>query len=194
MTSNQPSGLLVILSAPAGGGKDTMIRALLKIIPNSAKLTTTTSRSKRPHETEGIDYFFVSREDFEQKIKAGYFIEYNNCAGNYYGTPKKYLADLLAKSPVIFSSLDVNGKQHMDNAMVKNLSIFLLPDSLEYLKERARHRGGMTEKMIEARIKLAQDEIAHSKGYDYQIINENGKITETAEKLAKIIQDTIKKA
>ncbi len=180
-------GLLIIISAPSGNGKDAVIEALLKIVPSSTRLITTTSRPPRPGNIEGVDYYFISKEDFENKIKNEEFLEYNFYAGNYYGTEKKILEDNIKKNKAVFLNIDVNGKHNLDKAKVKNLSIFLLPDSLEILKNRIRQRGGISEELIEERIKTAKYEIENSLDYDYRIVNENGKLDETIDKLAKII-------
>ncbi len=187
-------GLLVIISAPSGNGKDTVIEALLKIIPNSTRFITTTSRPPRPGNQEGVDYYFISKEEFENKIKNNEFLEYNFYAGNYYGTEKKRLEEMLSNHSVVFSAIEVNGKHNLDKAKVKNLSIFLLPDSLEILKNRIRQRGGVSEEIIEERMKTAKYEIENSLDYDYRIVNENGKLDETIDKLAKIILSEIAKS
>jgi len=180
-------GLLIIISAPSGNGKDAVIEALLKIVPSSTRLITTTSRPPRPGNIEGVDYYFISKEDFENKIKNEEFLEYNFYADNYYGTEKNILENNIKKNKVVFLNIDVNGKHNLDKAKVKNLSIFLLPDSLEILKNRIRQRGGISEELIEERIKTAKYEIENSLDYDYRIVNENGKLDETIDKLAKII-------
>ena len=185
-------GLLIIISSPTGGGKDAVIARLLKMFPSSTRLVTTTSRAPRPTDQEGATYYFVSPEDFEKKIKEGYFLEYNNCVGNYYGTPKQYLEDLLANNVLVFSNLDVNGKHSMDKLSVKNMSFFLLPESIEILKQRAEKRGGMTEEMIRDRIKLAGEEIDQSRDYDYQITNYEGKLQQTTDSIAEIITRHLK--
>lgn len=182
-------GLLVIISSPGGGGKDAVLNELLKKFSSSVKMVTTTSRKKtRPTDIEGQTYYFISREDFENKIKENYFIEHNDCVGNYYGTPRKYVQDLLDSHKLVFAVLDVNGKHSFDRAGINNLSIFLLPDSMETLRIRARNRGGMTEKMIDDRIKLGEEEIEKSKDYDFRIVNAEGKLEETVAELAKIIR------
>ncbi len=182
-------GLLIIISSPTGGGKDAIIARLLKIFPKAARLVTTTSRQPRPSDQEGVTYHFISPAEFETKIKADYFLEYNNMVGNYYGTPKKYLQKLLAENDLVFANLDVNGKQSLDKLGIKHLSIFLLPESLEVLKQRVMKRGGMTNEMIEARLRLGAEEIEKSKDYDYRVTNYEGKLQETAEKIAEIIKD-----
>ena len=186
-------GLLVVISAPSGNGKDTVINALLNIIPNSTRFITTTSRPPRPGNVEGVDYYFISKDEFENKIKNDEFLEYNFYAGNYYGTEKKRLNELLAKHSVVFSAIEVNGKHSLDKAKVKNLSIFLLPDSLEILKNRIRIRGGVSEELIEERMKIAQNEMDNSLDYNYRIVNEDGKLAETIDKLAKIINSELAK-
>ena len=187
-------GLLVIISAPSGNGKDTIINALINIIPDSTRFITTTSRPPRPGNIEGVDYYFISKEEFENKIKNNEFLEYNFYAGNYYGTEKKRLEEMLSNHSVVFSAIEVNGKHNLDKAKVKNLSIFLLPDSLEILKNRIRIRGGVSEELIEERMKTAKHEIDNSLDYDYRIVNENGKLDETIDKLAKIILSEIAKS
>ena len=185
------TGLLIIISAPSGNGKDAVIEALLKIIPGSVRFITTTSRPPRPGNQEGMDYYFISKEEFENKIKNNDFLEYNFYADNYYGTEKNILKKFLEKNKIVFLNIDVNGKHNLDKAKVKNLSIFLLPDSLEILKNRIRLRGGVSEELIEERIKIAQNEINNSSDYDYKVVNEDGKLTETIDKLAKIINSEL---
>jgi guanylate kinase len=186
-------GLLIIISSPTGGGKDAVIARLLKMFPRSTRLVTTTSRAPRPSDKEGVTYHFISPENFKNKIKQGYFLEYNNCVGNYYGTPKKYLENLLKNYSLVFSNLDVNGKHSMDKLGIKNMSFFLLPENMKILKQRAEKRGGMTNKMIQDRIKLASEEIAKSKDYDYPITNYEGKLQQTTDSITEIIQRHLKK-
>ncbi len=186
-------GLLIIISSPSGNGKDTVINALVKIIPGAARLVTTTSRPPRPGNVEGVDYYFVSKEEFKNKIKKNEFLEYNFYAGNYYGTEKKRLEEMLTKNTAVFSAIEVNGKRNLDKAGIKNLSIFLLPDSLEILKDRIRKRGGVSEELIEERMKIAEKEISAAPEYDYQVVNKDGKIEETIDKLAKIITSELNK-
>ncbi|OGH91423.1 MAG: hypothetical protein A2534_03025 [Candidatus Magasanikbacteria bacterium RIFOXYD2_FULL_39_9] len=186
------TGLFVIISSPTGGGKDATIEELIKIFPNSARLVTTTSRAPRPADQEGVTYNFISKEDFESKIKEGYFVEYNNYASNYYGTPKEYLAKMLAEHSIVFSNIDVNGKHSMDKLGIKNLSIFLLPESIAILEQRVEKRGGLTKEQIAERIKIVSQEIEASKDYGYKLTNYEGKLDETVANVAKIVQEHLK--
>ncbi|MFH1291617.1 MAG: guanylate kinase [bacterium] len=185
------SGILVVVSSPSGGGKDSIINALLEIFKNSDRFVTTTSRPKRPGNRNGVDYHFISEKEFKKKISNDEFIEYNIYAGNYYGTQKKHLKDSLAKYQLVFTQVEVNGKHNLDKAGIKHISIFLLPENLEILKQRIVKRGGISTGEIERRIEIAKNEIIESNDYDYRIVNLEGKLKETINKIAKIIKQNI---
>lgn len=180
-------GLLVIISSPSGGGKDVVINTLLKRLPNTARLITTTTRPPRPGNKEGVDYFFITPEQFEERIKQGDFVEYNVYAGNYYGTPCNYLNSLLAKYDIVLSQIEVNGKRNLDKLGIPHLSIFMLPDSLDNLRKRIEKRGGITPEVMEQRLNIAKNEINASDEYDYKITNTEGKLNETINKIEELI-------
>lgn len=185
-------GLLIIISSPSGGGKDSVINRLLELIPNSSRLVTTTSRPLRPGNKEGVDYHFVSQEEFEEKIKKGELLEYNNYAGNFYGTEKTRLEEALRQNEVVLAQIEVNGKHSLDKLGIENLSIFLLPDSLEVLAQRIRKRRGVSEEKIKERLEIARKEIEESKDYDFRIVNEDGKLDQTVTKVREIIEDRLR--
>ncbi|MBU0546219.1 guanylate kinase [Patescibacteria group bacterium] len=191
MNTQNKQALLVIISSPAGGGKDSAIRRLLKILPNSAKLVTTTSRAKRPRDIEGGDHFFISKEEFEKQLQQGQFLEYNITDNKYYGICKNYFKKLQDNNDIILAPIDVDGKKHFDDLRIPHLSIFLLPNNMDTLRERARRRGGMTEEMIENRIRLGYEEIERAKDYDYKLVNHDGKLDETVDNIAKIIKERL---
>lgn len=180
-------GLFVIISSPSGGGKDTVIRALLKKIPNSAKLVTTTTRTPRPEDTPGITYYFTDKTDFEAKIKNGEMMEHTVYADNYYGVQKSELEDKLKKFEVIFSNVEVQGRRNYTAAGIKNLSIFLVPDNLDDLKKRILKRGGVNEAELELRLETAKNEIKAAQEYQFQVVNKAGHLEETIDNVAKII-------
>lgn len=182
-------GLLVIISSPSGGGKDTVIRSLLKVFANSTKLVTTTSRNPRKEDQDGITYHFVSKENFEEKIEQNKLVEHNFYSGNYYGVERSELENKLANFELVFSQIDINGKKSLSKAGFENLSIFLVPSSLEDLKGRINRRGGVNESDLHSRLETAKKEIEMAKEYDHKIINENGKLAETIEKVANIIRE-----
>ncbi len=181
-------GLLVIISSPSGGGKDSVINRLLKILPGSARLLTTTTRAPRPGNVEGVDYHFVSEAEFNDKIKNNEMMEYNNYAGNYYGVEKTQLKKTLKDNSVVFTQIEVNGKHSLDKLGIENLAIFLLPESLEILAARIRGRGGVSEELIKKRLEIAKQEIESSKDYDYRIINKDDHLDETVGKVAEIVR------
>jgi len=181
-------GQLIIISSPSGGGKDSVINALLKIFPTAARLITTTTRPPRPGNVNGVDYYFITEEEFKNKVKNGDFLEHNFYAGNYYGAQKKHLAESLANHDIVLTQIEVNGKHNLDKAGVQNLSIFLLPESLEILRRRIERRGGITADVIAKRLEIAEQEITASADYDYRLVNVDGKMEETVDNIAKIIK------
>lgn len=180
-------GLLVVISSPSGGGKDSVINALLKIMSNSARFVTTTSRPPRPGNKNGADYFFISKDEFEHGIKNQEFLEYNVYSGNYYGTEQKRLADALKKYDLVFTQIEVNGKHNLDKAGVPHLSIYLLPENLDTLRKRIERRGGLAQTQIDERLRIAKEEIEKSADYDHRIVNKEGKLEDTVAETAKII-------
>jgi guanylate kinase len=182
------NGLLVVISSPSGGGKDSVINALLKIMPNSARFVTTTSRPPRPGNKDGVDYHFISKEQFENGIKNNEFLEYNIYSSNYYGTEKKHLENDLKKHDLVFTQIEVNGKHNLDKAGVKHLSVYLLPENLETLRNRIERRGGLTHAQIDDRLKIAKEEMEKSADYDYRIVNKEGKLGGTVAEVVGIIQ------
>lgn len=179
--------MIIIVSSPSGGGKNTVLRELKKIYKKSCLSVNTTSRQPREKEKDGQDYFFVSKTDFENKIKNHKLIEYNFYNGNYYGVEKKQLFEKIEKNKIVFVQIDVNGKKSFDREKIKHLSFFLLPDSLQALEERIKNRGGLDKKQIAERLKIAKKELKQAKNYNYQITNRQGHLKETVLFMKKII-------
>ncbi len=182
-------GLLVVISAPSGGGKDSVIRELIKRIPNSARCLTTTSRLPRPGNVEGVDYHFVSESEFLDKIERGEFVEYNKYAGNYYGTERSVLEAALQVHEVVYTQVETNGKKSFDRLKIPHLSIFLLPENFEVLRNRIIARGGHTREEIDERLLIAQQQIAEAGIYDLAIVNEQGKFDSTVTQVIQAIQE-----
>lgn len=164
-----------------------MINALLERIPNSARLITTTTRTPREGDVHGNRYNFISEEEFKNKISKSEFLEYNIYAGNYYGSERKILEKALERFTVVLSQIEVNGKHNLDKLGIKNLSIFLLPESLDVLRKRIEKRGGIPKEIIQERLTIAEKEIADSGDYNYRVYNKEGKLEETIAEIEQII-------
>ena len=163
-------GELFIISAPAGGGKTTIVNMLLKEVPNLERVITCTTRKPREGEKDKIDYFFLSKEEFEQGIKNGKFLEYAKVHDNYYGTPKDEVEKLLSEGKDLILVIDVQGmKQIKEKTDI--VSIFILPPSLDELINRMKKRGEPEEE-IKKRLETAKREIPQWKYYDYIVIND----------------------
>ncbi len=184
-------GLLVIISSTVGGGKDSVIRGLLNIFPEAARLVTTTTRAPRPGEIDGIDYHFISVTDFLSLVEKNQFVEHNFLANNYYGIQKIHLEEMLERHPIVLVQADVNGKHNLDRLHIPHLSVFLLPENIDILRSRAAARGGMTPEMIEERVQIGLKEIEAAKDYTYSLVNYQGKLAETIENIAKNIQNRL---
>ncbi len=182
-------GILVLISSPSGGGKNSVIRELIAHIEDAVQFVTTTTRDRREGEIDGTDYHFISRDVFEKKIEAGDFVEYNDYAGNLYGTEKEKLEASLEEHAILFSQADVNGKHSLDKLGIPHLSIFLMPESMDVLRARIINRGGVSEEKMHERLQIAEEELETSKDYDVRVINKEGKLDETVDEIAGIIEE-----
>jgi guanylate kinase len=167
-------GTLYIVSAPSGAGKSSLIQALLKTQPlyDTQVSVSHTTRPVRPGEKEGEHYFFVSRAEFEGMIREDAFLEYANVFGNYYGTARKTIEQVLATGVDIFLDIDWQGAQQIRSKMPQSRSIFVLPPSKEELERRLRGRGQDSEEIIGRRMAQAVAEMSHYAEYDYLIVND----------------------
>lgn len=168
-------GVLVIFSAPSGCGKDTILRELFrrddeKQIVLSRSMTT---RQPRNEEKDGVDYYFVTREYFENLINCDKLIEYAEYNGNYYGTPKEPVENWLSEGKTVILEIEVQGASKVREKCPEAVSIFILPPSLEELERRLRNRKTDSPETIAKRIALAPGEIERSSDFDYCVINDD---------------------
>ncbi len=178
-------GLLIVLSGPSGAGKGTVGKAFLSRHPEIALSVSCTTRSPRTGEKEGINYFFKSEREFQDLISQDEFLEYACVYGNYYGTPKSFVAKKLSEGCEVMLEIDVQGAMKAKEAFPHGLFIFLVPPSLPELERRIRGRATESEEQIQCRLSKARNEMAMSGEYDYVIVNDD--VTRAAEEMEAIV-------
>jgi len=164
--------MLVVITSPSGGGKTTLVRALLESDPDLAYSISTTTRPPREGEVEGKDYNFISRNEFRRLIKRGVFLEWAEVYGNLYGTRRDRIEQLLSSGRDVVADLDVQGAMSVRRQMPDAVLIFLLPPSMEALEERLRCRGKDPERVIARRLSAAREEIRAVAWFDYVVVND----------------------
>ena len=166
-------GMLIVLSGPSGVGKGTVRKALFSQPGNDVQYSVSmTTRQPRPGEVNGKDYFFVSKEEFEQHIREGQMLEYAKYVDNYYGTPLKYINDTLDEGKDVFLEIEVNGAMQVRSKCPDGVFIFLTPPDLMELRQRLIHRGTDSMEVINKRIHKAFGEIQMMQNYDYAVVND----------------------
>ncbi|MGH8633640.1 MAG: guanylate kinase [Burkholderiales bacterium] len=180
------NGALFIVSSPSGGGKTSLVRALLDAEPEMRLSVSYTTRAARPGEVEGRDYHFVTPPVFERMLEAGEFLESAVIYGNRYGTSQKWIERERAEGRDVLLEIDWQGAQQVRRLMRQVVSIFILPPSPAVLESRLRGRGQDSEEVLARRLAAARHEIAHVSEYDYVIINED--FNRAAQDLRSIIR------
>ena len=166
-------GMLIVLSGPSGVGKGTVRKALFSQPGNDFQYSVSmTTRQPRPGEVNGKDYFFVSKEEFEQHIREGQMLEYAKYVDNYYGTPLKYINDTLDEGKDVFLEIEVNGAMQVRSKCPDGVFIFLTPPDLMELRQRLINRGTDSMEVINKRIHKAFGEIQMMQNYDYAVVND----------------------
>lgn len=166
------SGKLIVVTGPSGVGKGTLLRSLRQRHPELYYSVSATTRSPRAGEVEGQDYYFVSRDKFQEMIDRGEFLEWAEFAGNYYGTPRDPIARQMAQGKLVILEIELEGARQIRQNAPEAVQIFILPPSLPALEQRIRGRGQDSEAAIARRLKRAADEIAAAAEFDYQIVND----------------------
>ena len=165
-------GVLFVFSGPSGVGKGTLKAKLFEEFADRiAYSVSATTRGPREGEVDGKDYFFISRQEFERRVKNNEFLEHAEFAGNCYGTPRAYVEKLLDSGMNVVLEIDVQGALQVMKSMPECVSVFILPPSFEELEHRLRGRGTETEKKVRERLETAKRELPYAPQYDYQIVN-----------------------
>ena len=186
-------GLLVIISAPSGAGKDTVIGRLVKELDDAVVYVTATSRKPRQHEKHGVDYYFYEPEKFRAEIEAGNFLEWSMVHGDFKGVRKDALADTLRDHRIVIVKPEPQGMRKIKAKLPEALTVFIMPPSLESLRKRLVDRGTETDDQRELRMRNAPIEMAAAPEYDYVVLNEDGKIEKTVKEIAEIVRKEMKK-
>ncbi|RCW17744.1 guanylate kinase [Streptococcus gallolyticus] len=180
-------GLLIVFSGPSGVGKGTVRQEIFSTPDHKFEYSVSmTTRQKRPREVDGVDYFFRTREEFEELIKNGQMLEYAEYVGNYYGTPLTYVNETLDKGIDVFLEIEVQGALQVKKKVPDGVFIFLTPPDLDELKDRLVGRGTDSEEVIRQRIERAKEEIALMREYDYAVVNDE--VPLAAERVKRIIE------
>jgi len=170
--SNSCRGLLFIVSAPSGTGKTTLVERLVQVLPNLRMSRSYTSRVARNGERDGVDYNFIRREEFEQRIARDEFLEWADVFGNYYGTCAVDVDRSLSEGQDVVLVIDVQGARQVKARKVDHTSIFVLPPSFDVLEKRLRGRSKDTEEQMQRRLATARAEAASYVDYDYVVVND----------------------
>lgn len=180
-------GLLIVFSGPSGVGKGTVRQEIFSTPDHKFEYSVSmTTRAQRPGEVDGKDYFFRSREEFEELIRNGQMLEYAEYVGNYYGTPLTYVNETLDKGIDVFLEIEVQGALQVKKKVPDAVFIFLTPPDLNELQERLVGRGTDSEEVIAKRIERAREEIALMSEYDYAIVNDE--VPLAAERVKRVIE------
>ena len=166
-------GLLIVISGFSGAGKGTLMKKLLEDYEQYALSISMTTRAPREGEVDGREYFFATREQFEDKIKQGGFIEHAEYCGNYYGTPKDYVEEQLQTGKDVILEIEIQGAMKVKEQFPDAVLLFVMPPSIAVLHQRLVGRGTETEEVIVERLQRAEEEAVGIEDYDYIIINDD---------------------
>ena len=187
MIKNKNTGQIIVISAPSGAGKGTIIKRLLENDSKNRWLSVSaTSRQPREGEKEGINYYYLTEDEFKDKINNGYFLEYTNYAGNYYGTPKEFIKEKINNGIDVILEIEIEGANNIKKLIPEALFIFIMPPSLKELVKRLKNRGTETNEKIMKRFNVAYKEVNEVKKYNYVVVNDE--VEKAVDKVEAIIK------
>jgi guanylate kinase len=182
------TGLLVILSAPSGAGKDSVIERLVPLLDDAFVYVTATSRAPRPGEVHGKDYYFYPPQKFREEVEQGNFLEWSMVHGEFKGVRGDAVADTLRRHRIVIVKPDPQGMRKLKAVLPEALTIFIQPASLDQLRRQLVGRGTETPESLELRMRNAEIEMAAAPEYDHVVVNDYGKLDETVRKVAEIVR------
>lgn len=186
MIKQKKQGQLIVVSGPSGSGKDTIVGKVLERDKNVFLSVSATSRAPRKGEEEGVNYYYLSREEFEEKIEDNYFLEYAEYAGNYYGTPKEKIIEKLDKGYDVILVIEIQGAQKIKELIPEALFIFIMPPSEKELLKRLSNRKTEDKDKILERFNIAYKEMNEVTKYNYVVVNDD--LEEAVQKVESIIK------
>jgi len=178
-------GILFIISAPSGSGKTTLISRLVDSLGGVTRSISMTTRPPRVGERDGMDYIFIEKGEFLKRKKKNEFLEWAKVFDEYYGTPKKYIKHLIAKGQDVILNIDVQGAMKIKRLKMRAVFVFILPPSMEMLRERLVSRSTDSKNIIKERLRFAKKELSYSHRYDYAVVN--NKLETALENLRSIV-------
>lgn len=181
--------LLVVLSGPSGAGKDAVLDELAARGHRFHRVITCTTRAPREQERDGVDYYFVSREEFARLIEEGGLLEHATVYGEHYGVPRAQVEEQLAAGLDVYVRTDVQGAATIKRLMPEAVRVFIAPGSVEELEERLRARNSDDEERIQRRLRTAREEMARMGEFEHVIVNAPGRLSETVDALERVLAE-----
>jgi guanylate kinase len=182
------NSVFLVITGPSGAGKSSVAERILARVPGSVRLITTTTRTPRPDETDGKDYFFCSREDFKMQQDREEFLEWEENYGNLYGSSRNALETLLAEFPLVISVPDARGARATKLAFPQAVTVFITPGSIDELKTRLENRPGAKPEDTATRLKFALRILEQSGDFDHMVVNARDKLEEAADAVIAILK------
>jgi len=181
-------GILMVISGPAGSGKGTAVKLFREIAPETALSVSATTRNPRPGEEDGVHYYFITREEFERRLREGEILEHTEYCGNYYGTPAEGVRKVLAEGRDMILEIEVDGAAQIKKKFPDAVTVMLIPPDGVTLEARLRGRGTETDEVIARRMMRAREEIALASDYDYVVVSSDGAADVCAGELYSIMR------
>lgn len=181
-------GLYIVISGPAGSGKGTVVKLLREKLPNIGFSVSATTRAPRPGEEDGVHYYYISRDEFESKLRSNEVLEHTEYCGNYYGTLKSEAEKVVSNGRDLILEIEVDGASQVKKACPEAVCVMLLPPGATVLEARLRGRGTETDDVIKRRLARAKEELEYLPHYDYVIVNGENEAEACAAKLLSIIE------
>ncbi|MEX0926415.1 MAG: guanylate kinase [Dehalococcoidia bacterium] len=181
------TALIVVISGPSGVGKDALIERMAELGHQHHFTVTATTRAPRPNEQDGVNHHFVAREQFMDMVSKDELLEWAQVYGNFYGVPKQQVRDALRDGRHVLLRVDVQGAKRLRTLVPEALFIFVMPPSMEALRQHIERRGVNSPEEIDTRLTAAQEEMKQSDCFDYCVLNEENHLDDTVSKVAEII-------